>query len=100
MIKVENLTKRYAGQTAIQDLNFEVNQGEIVGFLGPNGPVKPRPCAFWLVLCRLLQDGLRSRDSTFLNNRFRHGRTSATCRKMCRSTATCALRSISTIARL
>src|SRR5256886_8107698 len=40
MIKVENLTKRYAGQTAIQDLNFEVNQGEIMGFLGPNGAGK------------------------------------------------------------
>ena len=37
MIKVENLTKRYAGQTAIQDLNFEVSRGEIMGFLGPNG---------------------------------------------------------------
>ena len=40
MIKVENLTKRYAGQTAIQDLNFEVSQGEIMGFLGPNGAGK------------------------------------------------------------
>src|SRR5436853_623725 len=37
MIKVENLTKRYAGQTAIKDLNFEVGKGEIMGFLGPNG---------------------------------------------------------------
>ncbi|HEX5491834.1 MAG TPA: ATP-binding cassette domain-containing protein [Candidatus Udaeobacter sp.] len=40
MIKVENLTKRYAGHTAIQDLNFEVSQGEIMGFLGPNGAGK------------------------------------------------------------
>src|SRR5438309_6779137 len=40
MIKVENLTKRYAGQAAIQDLNFEVSQGEIMGFLGPNGAGK------------------------------------------------------------
>jgi len=40
MIKVENLTKRYAGQAAIQDLNFEVGQGEIMGFLGPNGAGK------------------------------------------------------------
>jgi gliding motility-associated transport system ATP-binding protein len=40
MIKVENLTKRYAGTTAIDDLTFSVEKGEIVGFLGPNGAGK------------------------------------------------------------
>jgi ABC-2 type transport system ATP-binding protein len=40
MIKVENLTKRYAGVPAINNLNFEVDKGEIVGFLGPNGAGK------------------------------------------------------------
>src|SRR3954452_21147480 len=40
MIKVEHLTKRYAGHTAIEDLNFEVGKGEIMGFLGPNGAGK------------------------------------------------------------
>ncbi|MFL6584008.1 MAG: ABC transporter ATP-binding protein [Chthoniobacterales bacterium] len=40
MIKVENLTKRYAGHTAIRDLSFEVGKGEIMGFLGPNGAGK------------------------------------------------------------
>src|SRR3954451_4268322 len=40
MIKVETLTKKYAGKTAIKDLNFEVGKGEIMGFLGPNGAGK------------------------------------------------------------
>ena len=40
MIKVENLTKKYSGFTAIKDLSFEVAKGEIVGFLGPNGAGK------------------------------------------------------------
>ncbi len=40
MIQVENLTKRYAGFTAINQLNFSVAKGEVVGFLGPNGAGK------------------------------------------------------------
>ena len=40
MIKVENLTKKYAGFTAINNISFEVGKGEIVGFLGPNGAGK------------------------------------------------------------
>lgn len=40
MIEVDDLTKRYAGQTAVNGLTFEVQKGEIVGFLGPNGAGK------------------------------------------------------------
>ncbi|MEM9017673.1 MAG: ABC transporter ATP-binding protein [Verrucomicrobiota bacterium] len=40
MIEVENLTKRYAGRTAVDSISFEVGKGEIVGFLGPNGAGK------------------------------------------------------------
>lgn len=40
MIEVENLTKRYAGHTAVSDISFTVNCGEIVGLLGHNGAGK------------------------------------------------------------
>jgi len=40
MIEVSNLTKRYAGNTAVADVSFTVNRGEIVGLLGPNGAGK------------------------------------------------------------
>jgi ABC-2 type transport system ATP-binding protein len=40
MIAVSNLTKRYAGRTAVDDISFTVARGEIVGLLGPNGAGK------------------------------------------------------------
>jgi ABC-2 type transport system ATP-binding protein len=40
MIQVSHLTKMYGARAAINNLNFEVKQGEIVGFLGPNGAGK------------------------------------------------------------
>jgi ABC-2 type transport system ATP-binding protein len=40
MIKVEHLAKRYADIYAVNDVSFEVHQGEIVGLLGPNGAGK------------------------------------------------------------
>ena len=40
MIEVQHLTKRYGRVTAVDDLNFRVERGEILGFLGPNGAGK------------------------------------------------------------
>ncbi|HGE70342.1 TPA: ATP-binding cassette domain-containing protein [Candidatus Poribacteria bacterium] len=40
MIEVEKLTKRYGNFTAIEDVTFNVNEGEVVGFLGPNAAGK------------------------------------------------------------
>jgi len=39
-IKVSNITKIYGQQKALDDISFEVNGSEIVGFLGPNGAGK------------------------------------------------------------
>lgn len=39
-IKVENITKLYGEQRALDSISFEVKTGEIVGFLGPNGAGK------------------------------------------------------------
>ncbi len=40
MIQVENLTKTYAGFTAVDDVSFTCRPGAVTGFLGPNGAGK------------------------------------------------------------
>jgi ABC-2 type transport system ATP-binding protein len=39
-IEVNNLSKMYGGQKAVDAISFRVDKGEIVGFLGPNGAGK------------------------------------------------------------
>ncbi len=40
MIEVQHLTKKYGPFTAVDDVSFTVEKGEILGFLGPNGAGK------------------------------------------------------------
>jgi len=40
MIRVQNLVKKFADFTAVNDISFEVDKGEIFAFLGPNGAGK------------------------------------------------------------
>jgi ABC-2 type transport system ATP-binding protein len=39
-LKINSLTKTYGSQKAIDSISFEVNKGEVVGFIGPNGSGK------------------------------------------------------------
>lgn len=40
MIEIRNLTKKFDQFTAVNDLSFNVKEGEVLGFLGPNGAGK------------------------------------------------------------
>ena len=40
ILKAENLIKKYKQRTVVNNVSFEVKQGEIVGLLGPNGAGK------------------------------------------------------------
>ena len=40
MIQIQQLTKRYGSLTAVNDISFSVEPGQVLGFLGPNGAGK------------------------------------------------------------
>ena len=60
MILVENLTKRFAGVTAVDDLSFTVAPGHVTGFLGPNGSGKSTT-----MRCMIGLDHAQSGSTTF-----------------------------------
>src|SRR5271166_5625672 len=51
-IRTESLSKRYGTVDALRDLDFEVAEGEVVGYLGPNGAGKTTTIRLLLGLIR------------------------------------------------
>ena len=40
VLELKNVTKRFGGLTAVGDVSFTINEGEIYGLIGPNGAGK------------------------------------------------------------
>jgi ABC-2 type transport system ATP-binding protein len=62
MIQVKNLTKQFGDVTAVDDISFEVNAGEIFAFLGPNGAGKTTTIKMLTTLLRPTRGELRIDD--------------------------------------
>ena len=50
LLRTENLTKRYGSTTAVDDLSFSVEEGDVYGFLGQNGAGKSTTIRMLLTL--------------------------------------------------
>ena len=56
-LAVHNLSKSYSRRLVVGDVSFSVNQGEVVGLLGPNGVGKTT--CFYMTIGLVTQDGGR-----------------------------------------
>ncbi len=56
-ISIRHLCKSYRKVNAVQDLSFDVNEGDIYGFLGPNGAGKTTTMRILATLLRPRGDG-------------------------------------------
>ena len=88
MIEVQNLTKRYGPVTAVDDVTFRVEAGEILGFLGPNGAGKTTTMRVITGYMPASEGTVTSPGTTCSSSRSRPSGAPATCRRPRRSIRT------------
>ena len=64
-VAVQNLTKRYGSRTVLHDLSFDLEPGQVIGFLGPNGSGKSTTMKIMLGLVRPDEGSVTWDGSTF-----------------------------------
>ncbi len=89
MIEVSKLNKRYAGKSAVADLSFEVERGEIVGLVGDNGAGKSTTMRILSCFLPATSGTARVAGLDVLRKPTRCAAVLATCRRTIRCTTTC-----------
>ena len=74
MLEVRRLTKRYSGIEAVQDVNFQIRPGEILGYLGPNGSGKSTTVKMLTGLIEPSDGEILFRGRSILKDRFSFNR--------------------------
>jgi ABC-2 type transport system ATP-binding protein len=69
IIKTDNLTKKYNNLTAVDNVSFSVEKGEIFGFLGPNGAGKTTTIKMLTTLLNPTKGSAKISDFDIIKNR-------------------------------
>lgn len=68
MLRVENLTKTFKNVSAVKEINFELREGEILGFLGPNGAGKSTTISMISTLLKPTEGDILLEGASTVNN--------------------------------
>ena len=78
MLKAENVTVRYGVRTVVQDLSFELKEGEWLMLVGPNGAGKSTLIEAIAGVCHT-REKLRWRAGIFARSALRNWRAESAC---------------------
>jgi ABC-2 type transport system ATP-binding protein len=69
IVKVQNLTKRIKNKEIVKNISFDINKGEIVGFLGPNGSGKTTTMKMMLGLTSITEGDILINGNSIRENK-------------------------------